>query len=222
VRAGEPGQVVGLTRDVPPGSVGASLPANVRHFAVEPLVGASHLAVAEHIGGPITSQPKCPRMVVLVNQDLADVLRLGHEPDDLRATRLTPTARSSRDLVVGVQQAAGVREHLHGYRRAAVEGHEHRAITYQAAGGVRYPRCLGHGSVPVLPDPEPPPGSTPATTWQSSRTVREGGQHRTRFGFVVAPLRACVAAAHAAALASTGATTTAMRTKAPWPLPDLH
>jgi Calcineurin-like phosphoesterase len=68
-------------------------------------------------------------------------------------------------------------------------GHEHRAITYQAASGVGYPRCLGHGSVPVLPDPEPPPGSTPAITWHSARTVREDGQHRTRFGFVVLDLQ---------------------------------
>src|SRR5258708_6512518 len=68
-------------------------------------------------------------------------------------------------------------------------GHEHRAITYQAAGGVRYPRCLGHGSVPVLPDPDPLPGSTPAITWHSTRTVREGGQHRTRFGFAVLDLQ---------------------------------
>ncbi len=68
-------------------------------------------------------------------------------------------------------------------------GHEHRAITYQAARGVRYPRCLGHGSVPVLPDPGPPPGSTPAITWRSTRTVREDGQHRTRFGFAVLDLQ---------------------------------
>ena len=68
-------------------------------------------------------------------------------------------------------------------------GHEHRAITYQAAGGVRYPRCLGNGSVPVLPDPDPPPGSTPAITWHSTRTVREDGQHRTRFGFAVLDLQ---------------------------------
>jgi hypothetical protein len=68
-------------------------------------------------------------------------------------------------------------------------GHEHKAITYQAAGGVRYPRCLGHGGVPVLPDPDPPPGSTPAITWHSTRTVREDGQRRTRFGFAVLDLQ---------------------------------
>ncbi len=68
-------------------------------------------------------------------------------------------------------------------------GHEHRAIIYQEAAGVRYPRCLGHGGVPVLPDPGPPPGSTPAITWHSTRSVREDGQHRTRFGFAVLDLQ---------------------------------
>jgi hypothetical protein len=68
-------------------------------------------------------------------------------------------------------------------------GHEHRAITYEAAAGVRYPRCLGHGGVPVLPDPAPPAGSTPAITWHSTRSVREDGQDRTRFGFAVLDLQ---------------------------------
>jgi hypothetical protein len=68
-------------------------------------------------------------------------------------------------------------------------GHEHRAITYQAAGGVRYPRCLGNGGVPILPDAAPPAGSTPPITWRSTRTVREDGQIRTRFGFAVLDLQ---------------------------------
>ena len=67
-------------------------------------------------------------------------------------------------------------------------GHEHRAITYEAAAGVRYPRCLGNGGVPVLPDPAPPAGSKPAITWHSTRSVREDGQDRTRFGFAVLDL----------------------------------
>ena len=67
-------------------------------------------------------------------------------------------------------------------------GHEHRAIAYEAAAGVRYPRCLGHGGVPVLPDAAPPAGSKPAITWRSTRTVREDGQERTRFGFAVLDL----------------------------------
>ena len=68
-------------------------------------------------------------------------------------------------------------------------GHEHRAITYEATAGVRYPRCLGNGSVPILPDADPPPGSEPVITWHSTRTVREHGQSWTRFGFAVLDLR---------------------------------
>jgi hypothetical protein len=67
-------------------------------------------------------------------------------------------------------------------------GHEHRAITYEAAAGIRYPRCLGNGGVPVLPDAAPPAGSKPAITWHSTRSVREDGQDRTRFGFAVLDL----------------------------------
>lgn len=67
-------------------------------------------------------------------------------------------------------------------------GHEHRAITYGAAAGVRYPRCLGHGGVPILPDPAPPAGSSPPITWHSTRMVREDGQERIRFGFAVLDL----------------------------------
>jgi hypothetical protein len=67
-------------------------------------------------------------------------------------------------------------------------GHEHRAITYGADAGVRFPRCLGNGGVPILPDKAPPAGSKPPITWHSTRTVREHGQRRTRFGFAVLDL----------------------------------
>jgi Calcineurin-like phosphoesterase len=79
---------------------------------------------------------------------------------------------------------------LHGDRVTAWWwGHEHRAIAYAAASGVRYPRCLGNGGVPILPDADPPAGSTPVITWHSTRSVREDGQHRTRFGFAVLDLQ---------------------------------
>ena len=68
-------------------------------------------------------------------------------------------------------------------------GHEHRAITYGATADVRYPRCLGNGGVPILPDPSPPAGSNPPITWHSTRTVREDGQHRVRFGFAILDLQ---------------------------------
>jgi hypothetical protein len=67
-------------------------------------------------------------------------------------------------------------------------GHEHRAITYEETGGVRYPRCLGNGGVPILPEPEPPAGSEPGITWRSTRTVRSGGKAWRRFGFAVLDL----------------------------------
>ncbi len=68
-------------------------------------------------------------------------------------------------------------------------GHEHRAITYQAASGVQFPRCLGNGGVPIRPTPDPPPGSSPDITWHSARTVRERGQNWTRFGFATLDLQ---------------------------------
>jgi hypothetical protein len=43
--------------------------------------------------------------------------------------------------------------------------------------------------VPILPDAAPPAGSTPPITWRSTRTVREDGQVRARFGFAVLDLR---------------------------------
>jgi hypothetical protein len=41
----------------------------------------------------------------------------------------------------------------------------------------------------VLRDAHPRAGRTPAITWHSTRTVREDGQHRTRFGFAVLDLQ---------------------------------
>jgi hypothetical protein len=68
-------------------------------------------------------------------------------------------------------------------------GHEHRAITYEAAAGVRYPRCLGNGGVPVTPDPAPPHAhGDPVVTWHSTRALEEEGQQRTRYGFAVLDL----------------------------------
>jgi dihydrofolate reductase len=41
----------------------------------------------------------------------------------------------------------------------------------------------------ILPDPDPPAGSNPPITWRSTRTVREDGQERTRFGCAVLDLQ---------------------------------
>ena len=64
-------------------------------------------------------------------------------------------------------------------------GHEHRAITYEPAGGVRFPRCLGNGGMPIRLDADPPPGSEPAITWHSTRHVWRGGHRWARSGFAV-------------------------------------
>ncbi len=65
-------------------------------------------------------------------------------------------------------------------------GHEHRAIAYGETRGVRYPRCLGNGGVPVPPDPPPPGGAE--ITWRSTRTVEGDGSVLTRSGFAVLDL----------------------------------
>ena len=67
-------------------------------------------------------------------------------------------------------------------------GHEHRAITYTAAGGVHYPRCLGNGGVPVLLDPPPPAAGRDRIEWRSTRSIESEGGHWTRFGFAVIDL----------------------------------
>jgi hypothetical protein len=68
-------------------------------------------------------------------------------------------------------------------------GHEHRAIAYEATGGVKFPRCLGNGGVPILADPPPPAGSDPGITWRSTRTTHSHGKNWTRFGFAVLDLQ---------------------------------
>jgi hypothetical protein len=62
-------------------------------------------------------------------------------------------------------------------------GHEHRVICYAEQHGVRFPRCLGHGGVPVPPDPEPPADS--GIVWRGTRTVHGDGTTLNRCGFAV-------------------------------------
>jgi hypothetical protein len=69
-------------------------------------------------------------------------------------------------------------------------GHEHRCMTFKASGGVPFPRCVGHGGVPVLQvytagEQVPAPGS-----WEPSSFLDQGGQHWARFGFTVLDLAA--------------------------------
>jgi Calcineurin-like phosphoesterase len=64
-------------------------------------------------------------------------------------------------------------------------GHEHRCMGYAADHGVRFPRCVGHGGVPVLMehelgDPVPPPG-----LWEERAFLERDGDRWQRFGFAV-------------------------------------
>jgi len=77
---------------------------------------------------------------------------------------------------------------LHGERLTAwLWGHEHRCMGFAAAEGVKVPRCLGHGGVPVLahgPEvPVPPPG-----LWEERGFLKYRGDHWGRFGFAVLDL----------------------------------
>ena len=62
-------------------------------------------------------------------------------------------------------------------------GHEHRCMAFNADHGVRFPRCLGNGGVPVLMNHAvgqavPSPGA-----WEARGVLVEGGEHWARFGF---------------------------------------
>lgn len=65
-------------------------------------------------------------------------------------------------------------------------GHEHRCMGFEASGGVRFPRCIGHGGVPTTPLPEgpiPKPG-----TWLENTSFIEDNQCWTHFGYAVLDL----------------------------------
>lgn len=64
-------------------------------------------------------------------------------------------------------------------------GHEHRCMTFKDVGRVRFPRCIGHGGVPVYQthgfnDKTPPPGE-----WEYRDYLDAGLEHWAKFGFVV-------------------------------------
>ena len=64
-------------------------------------------------------------------------------------------------------------------------GHEHRCMGFAADQHVKFPRCIGHGGVPVLMnhaagDPVPAPG-----TWEERGFLEDRGDHWMRFGFAI-------------------------------------
>jgi hypothetical protein len=64
-------------------------------------------------------------------------------------------------------------------------GHEHRCVGFEATQGVRFPRCIGHGGVPV--EQTHTAAATPPApwAWQPTGYVNSGGQRWAMFGFVV-------------------------------------
>ena len=64
-------------------------------------------------------------------------------------------------------------------------GHEHRCVGFEATQGVRFPRCIGHGGVPVPQthtDADKPPAPW---AWEPSGYLNSGGQRWALFGFAV-------------------------------------
>jgi hypothetical protein len=64
-------------------------------------------------------------------------------------------------------------------------GHEHRCMTYKDVARIRFPRCLGHGGVPVyqthdVGGPTPPPGE-----WEYRDYIDGGFELWAKFGFLV-------------------------------------
>ena len=64
-------------------------------------------------------------------------------------------------------------------------GHEHRCMTFKDVERIRFPRCIGHGGVPVyqthgVDDRTPPPGE-----WEFRDYLDGGLEHWAKFGFAV-------------------------------------
>ena len=64
-------------------------------------------------------------------------------------------------------------------------GHEHRCVGLQATQGVRFPRCIGHGGVPVVQTHTAADHPPAPWAWQPDGYVTAGGQRWATFGFAV-------------------------------------
>lgn len=64
-------------------------------------------------------------------------------------------------------------------------GHEHRLMGFHPAGGVKNPRCIGHGGVPVLMTHTPEEPIEAPGSWQETAFSRYRGEHWGRMGFAV-------------------------------------
>jgi hypothetical protein len=67
-------------------------------------------------------------------------------------------------------------------------GHEHRCMGFNSTGGVAFPRCLGHGGVPVLQEHEADAAIPSPGAWEYRDYLVSGNQRWARFGFAVLDL----------------------------------
>jgi hypothetical protein len=67
-------------------------------------------------------------------------------------------------------------------------GHEHRCMAFQPTQHVAYPRCTGHGGVPVLQHHTPDDRLTPPGLWEEYSYLRARGDHWARFGHAIVDL----------------------------------
>jgi hypothetical protein len=64
-------------------------------------------------------------------------------------------------------------------------GHEHRLMGFDEAGGVKVPRCIGHGGVPVLMTHTPEEHIPPPGAWQETDFSKYRGDHWGRMGCAI-------------------------------------
>jgi hypothetical protein len=75
-----------------------------------------------------------------------------------------------------------------GRVRAWFWGHEHRAAAYQPMAGLVYPRCVGHGGVPVYAGAKPEDPLPPGVVWEHREAFTKGFERWARFGYAVLDL----------------------------------
>jgi Calcineurin-like phosphoesterase len=64
-------------------------------------------------------------------------------------------------------------------------GHEHRCMTFEQVDGVAYPRCIGHGGIPVIMSRTFDGHYGEKGIWEERHFYVEDGYHWARFGFAV-------------------------------------
>jgi Calcineurin-like phosphoesterase len=67
-------------------------------------------------------------------------------------------------------------------------GHEHRCMGFEEAKQIKYPRCIGHGGVPVLMEHKPGELIPAPGAWEEREFSEYRGEHWGRMGFAVLDL----------------------------------